>query len=59
MDPFALLISLTVYRNGQVRLETANGRREPAMIAATLRKVADAIEAGALVLSEYDDWPEL
>lgn len=58
MDPFALLISLTVYRNGQVRLETANGRRDPRLIAATLRDIASALEDGALVLSEYDEWPE-
>jgi hypothetical protein len=55
MSAFDVLFSLTIYRNGQVRLTTANGRRDPALITATLRDIALAVEAGALILSEYDD----
>lgn len=55
MEPFAVLFSLTIYRSGQVRLTTHNGRRDPALIAATLREIALAVESGALILSEYDD----
>lgn len=55
MEPFAVLFSLTIYRDGRVRLTTANGRRDPALIAATLRDIALAVEAGALILSEYDE----
>lgn len=55
MEPFDVLFSLTIYRDGQVRLTTANGRRDPALISATLRDIARALEAGDLLLSEYDE----
>ena len=59
MEPFDVLFSLTVYRDGRVRVTTANGQRATPYLAATLRDIALAIEAGVLVLSEYDeddDW---
>jgi ABC-type iron transport system FetAB ATPase subunit len=59
MDPFDVLFSLTVYRNGQVRVTTHNKRRDPALIIATLRDIALAMEVGAVPLSEYDDDPHL
>lgn len=58
MEPFAVLFSLTIYRNGQVRLTTGNGKRATPVVAATLREIANALEDGALVLSEVDEWPE-
>lgn len=55
MEPFDVLFSLTIYRDGRVRLTTHNRRRDPALITATLRDIALAVESGALILSEYDD----
>lgn len=59
MEPFDVLFSLTVYRDGKVRITSANGNRATHHIAATLRDIALAVEAGVLVLSEYDEdeWP--
>lgn len=55
MTPFEVLFTVTVYRDGRIRVG-GHGRHEA--MPKILRLIADSIEAGATVLheDEGDDW---
>jgi hypothetical protein len=50
--PFEVLFSVTLYRDGQIRVD-GHGRRD--RMPEILRMIADSLEAGATVLSEEDE----
>jgi hypothetical protein len=50
--PFEVLFTLTLYRDGQIRID-GHGRKD--RMPEILRMIADSLEAGATVLSEDDD----
>lgn len=49
MTSFEYLFSLTLYRDGQLRI---SGRPDPAQLPSILRMIADSIEAGATIMEE-------
>lgn len=55
MTAFEVLFSVTVYRDGQIRI---SGHGKHAMMPSILRRIADSIEAGATVLHEDETGDE-
>ena len=51
-QPHNFLFSVTLYRDGTIRID-GHGRHDA--MPAILRMIADSIEAGATVLSSYDE----
>ncbi len=53
--PFEVLFSITVYRDGQIRVSGRPARGTYAeALPAVLRTIAEAIEAGAVLLTEEE-----